>query len=121
MTVIVLVVSGPAWAQSQDGAQGGPRFSATEQIIIARNDALNQLLVVDPWAVRTIVDALVAGKHQAPPTASPTRKRQRDAGSVWIDPQRNPDLEVFQRASPEAAYDLFQLLKRAASGQPGPK
>ena len=117
-----LVLSGAALGQPSSNEQGSPRFTLAEEIIIARNDALNELLAVDPWSVRKIMDAMLASKQGAP-TKEPAAKaeRRRDAGAVVIDPQRNPDLEVFQRASPEAAYDLFQLLKRVASGQSGPK
>lgn len=102
----VFVHGATAWSQ------GAPRFTLAEETIIARNEALVALLPIDPWGVRRIVDALVAAK-QSPPTApAPPRERQRDVNAVVIDPVRNPDLEVFQRASPEAAYDLFQLLKR---------
>ena len=73
-------------------------------------EELLALLPVDPQGVRKIVDAVVAAKGK-PPTA-PAPPRQRDVTAVVIDPVRNPDLEVFQRASPEAAYDLFQLLKK---------
>ena len=95
------------------GTQGAPRFTLAEEVVIARNDALNELLKVDPWSVRKIIDAMAAAKQRP----SPPRERQRDVGerrdgAVEIDPGRNPDLEIFQRASPEAAYDLFQLLKR---------
>ena len=102
-------------------AQGAPRFTLAEEVIISRNDALSELLKVDPSGVRKIIDAMAVAKQQP----SPPRERQRDAGerredAVHIDPARNPDLDIFQRASPEAAYDLFQLLKRVG-GQPGAK
>ena len=72
--------------------------------------------------MRKIVDALNAAQaRSAPGEAAPRRDRQRDVGAVEIDPQRNPDLAYFQRASPEAAYDLFQLLKRVAGGKSGVK
>jgi hypothetical protein len=103
-------------ATVQGAAQGAPRFTLAEEVIITRNDALNELLKIDPWSVRKIIDAMAAAKQ------TPPRERQRDVGerrdgAVEIDPGRNPDLEIFQRASPEAAYDLFQLLKRVGGGQ----
>jgi len=120
MFAIIFALSGAARGQLGSHKQDAPRFTIAEQIIIARNEALNELLESNPWAIRTIMDVLVAGKQRASPRAS-TEKRQRDAGSIRLDPQRNPDLEAFQRSSPEAAYDLFQLLKRAAGSQTGPK
>jgi hypothetical protein len=110
-----------AGATTQGAAQGAPRFTLAEEIVIARNDALNDLLKTDPWSVRRIIDAMAAAKQQ--PSSAP-RDRQRDVGdrrsgdgTVQIDPLRNPDLEIFQRASPEAAYDLFQILKRVGGAK----
>jgi hypothetical protein len=105
--------------------QRAPRFTLAEESIIARNDMLSALLAVDPVGVRKIVDAIVASK-QRPSSAKPKRGRAVEKpgsgdDAVVIDPARNPDLIVFQRASPEAAYDLFQLLKQVTGGQTGGK
>ena len=119
-TALMLAVC--AWTPAASAPQPAPRFTMAEQVIIARNDALTALMPVDPWGVRKIVDALNAVQARpAPGEPAPRRDPQRDVGSVEIDPQRNPDLAFFQRASPEAAYDLFQLLKRVAGGQSGVK
>ena len=121
--MILSVLLAIAAAATQGAAQSAPRFTLEEEIVIARNDALNELLKTDAWSVRKIMDAMAAAKQR--PAA---RDRQRDVGdrrigdgTVEIDPARNPDLEIFQRASPEAAYDLFQLLKRVGGSQPAPK
>lgn len=119
--VSLLVLSGVAWGQSGGGERGVPRFTLAEQIIIERNDALAALLPIDPSGVRKILDALAVAKERPPVMAAPPRWTRRDAGAVVVDPLRNPDLEVFQRASPEAAYDLFQILKRVGGGQSVPK
>src|SRR5918994_4677450 len=92
----VLAMCGLAWTQDRTDL---PRFTLAEEVIIARNDALDALVKVEPWSVRKIMDAMAAAK-QAPP-----RDRQRDVGerrdgAVQIDTGRNPDLDVFQRASP---------------------
>lgn len=110
LIALVLAACGIASAQQRTDA---PRFTLTEEVIIARNDALDALMKVDPWSVRKIIDAMAAARQRP----SQSQERQRDVGerrndAVRIDPGRNPDLDVFQRASPEAAYDLFQLLKR---------
>ena len=114
-----------ASAAAHGETQRAPRFTLAEESIIARNDMLSALLAVDPVGVRKIVDALVASK-QRPSSAKHKRGRTVDKppsgdGVVVIDPARNPDLIVFQRASPEAAYDLFQLLKQVTGGQTGGK
>jgi hypothetical protein len=122
-----------AAAQSGATPPAAPRFSINEEIIIARNDLLTALLAVDPKGVRRILDQLAEAKKR-PPAAGHRKQRQvtddpgggaapndaaRNPGVGRVDAARNPDLHVFfQRASPEAAYDLFQILKRvgASSG-----
>jgi hypothetical protein len=121
LSVALLTAGATTQGAAQGAAQGAPRFTLAEEIVIARNDALNDLLKTDPWSVRRIIDAMAAAKQQ--PSSAP-RDRQRDVGdrrsgdgTVQIDPLRNPDLEIFQRASPEAAYDLFQILKRVGGAK----
>ena len=118
----VALISSAADAQPN---KSPPRFTLAEEVVIARNDVLNALQSIDPWGVRMVLDALAAAK-QLPPDETPglgdgnTRDvfgdpRLRD-GDFRLDPAQNPDLKVlFQRASPEAAYDLFQILKRVGS------
>jgi hypothetical protein len=113
-----------ASAAAHGETQRAPRFTLAEEAIIARNDMLSALLAVDPVGVRKIVDAIVASKQRS--SGKPKRGRTVDKppsgdGAVVIDPASNPDLIVFQRASPEAAYDLFQLLKQVTGGQSGGK
>jgi len=114
-----------AAATTHVAGQGTPRFTLAEEVIIARNDALIELLMRDPAGVRRILDAMAAANRQTrslPPVRKRDSGRERSGdGTVVIDPLRNPDLEIFQRSSPEAAYDLFQLLKRVGGSQPTPK
>ncbi len=95
-----------------------PKFTFAEQVVIARNDALNELLPLNPWGVRKILDTMAAAKEQP---VRPKTPRYRDVfggdgapkDSLRLDPTKNPDLDIlFQHASPEAAYDLFQILKQ---------
>ena len=93
-----------AWLLVQAAAAGtaiaaAPPFTATEMATIQRNEMLKQVLPADPWLVRQILDDIAR------------QGREAFAPPDGIDPFRNPDL----RSSPEAAYDLFQLLKKAAS------
>ena len=104
-----------------------PRFTLSEEVIIARNDALTALLPLDPAGVRTILDALEAARRSPEGARTePPKETYRDVlggpggERIRIDPARNPDLDhLFQRASPEAAYDLFQILKRVGAGKAG--
>jgi hypothetical protein len=119
----ILVAALALCGAAPDGAaQSAPRFTLAEEVVIARNDALTELVKIDPWSVRKILDAMAAAKQKP----RPSQERQRDVGerrpdAVHVDPGRNPDLEIFQRASPEAAYDLFQILKRVGGAQSVPK
>jgi hypothetical protein len=120
MCAMVLV----AYATLQP-ADAAPRpFTIAEEAIIDRNEALRSIYETDPALVRRVLNALKA--------RSQTNDKQRDVfgpgtpespGSGRhdpsqprpdIDPATNPDLAIFQRGSPEAAHDLFQLLKKAS-------
>jgi hypothetical protein len=118
---ILLASLAIARATVHGAAQETPRFTLAEETIIARNEALSALLATNPRGVRRIIDAMAAAKQSR---SGKVKGRKRDvgeprtgAGAVQIDPLRNPDLVIFQRASPEAAYDLFQLLKRVGNGK----
>jgi hypothetical protein len=121
LTVVAVALASSAAAAQTKPNRVKPPFSVAEEIVIARNDALAALLPIDPSGVRKILDALAAAKRSRPAAAAdPGRVRDvtgdprlRD-GDFRLDPLQNPDLKVlFQRASPEAAYDLFQILKQA--------
>lgn len=105
-------------------AIAAPRaFSIAEEAIIERNEALRSVYETDPALVRRVLNALKSGGQSKdkqrdvfgpqgpgdPGRTDPTRP------GADIDPATNPDLAIFQRGSPEAAHDLFQLLKKAAS------
>ncbi len=112
------IIAAMALVASAGAEQASPRFSFADEVIITRNDALTQLLPIDPRGVRKILDAIEAAKRE-PPKDIPPRHRDitpNESGKddvPRLDPFKNPDLNiVFQRASPEAAYDLFQILKQ---------
>ena len=92
----------------------GPAFSPAEQAIIARNASLREGVRKDPGAVRRALDTLAADRPAG------TRSREGSVEGLF-DEKTDPDLGKLQRASPEAAYDLFQLLKKASdAGTPAP-
>ena len=101
-----------AVAAAQPG-RPAPQFTFADEVVIARNEALKTLLPVDPLGVRKLLDAIAHAKQQPPPTTHRDVLEDR-SGRPRLDPLQNPDLNIlFQRASPEAAYDLFQILKQA--------
>jgi len=121
-TLVGLALLLAAWAWSPPGAQaqrGLPVFTAADDVVIERNEVLQDLRRISPRDVRRILDALafVASKRNDDPDfhRKPARRMQRDnntADRPAFDPEKNPDLVVYQRSSPEAAHDLFQLLKQ---------
>ncbi len=100
-------------------------FTIAEEAIIERNESLRMVYEKDPTLVRRVLDALAkrpASKEKqrdliakSAPTEQEPTSRDPAVLVAPIDPGSNPDLAIYQRASPEAAHDLFQLLKRAAS------
>jgi hypothetical protein len=117
-TAILLVVCAilqPAFA--------APRpFTIAEEAVIERNEALRSAYQTDPALVRRVLNAMKSrgqnkdkqrdvfgpGTPRIPGGHTPAQPGEE------IDPAANPDLVIFQRGSPEAAHDLFQLLKKAA-------
>jgi len=68
--------------------------------------------------VRRMLDAIAASNKGGKSPANAATKRldlDDDPGeaSDTVDPERNPDLDRLRRASPEALYDLFQIMKEA--------
>jgi hypothetical protein len=116
---IILAMVLPGTAPLADLRHSGdpPTFTVEEQAIIRRNAALVALADRDPWLVRQVLDAITAAARQSKNEPGPDR-----AGRMALErepapePARNPDLEQFGRASPEAAHDLFQLIKKASAG-----
>lgn len=122
MTLIRTAILLLACAMMLQPAIAAPRpFTIAEEAIIDRNEALRSVYETDPALVRRVLNALKSRGQ--------SKDKQRDVfgpgnpGSgrhdptqpgAEIDPATNPDLAIFQRGSPEAAHDLFQLLKKAS-------
>ncbi len=106
IAVAALLASAPAVADMRAN-NATPTFTAAEQEIIDRNASLKNALATDPWVVREFLDALAT----AEPEASPPAK----AG------EPDPDLKRYERASPEAAHDLLQIIKQAGSDPNAPR
>jgi hypothetical protein len=102
-------------------ASAAPRpFTIAEEAIIDRNDALRAVYETDPALVRRVLNALkspLQHKDKQRDVFGPKVPGGQDSGpsqpGAEIDPATNPDLAILQRGSPEAAHELFQLLKKA--------
>jgi len=116
--VIGLVLAAGLFAAVMQGcgAAQAPEFTQADEAVIANNEALVRLRASNPEGLRRILDALaMARTRQLLPRSEAGRAATSpDGTSPPFDPARNPDLVFLQRASPEAAHDLFQLLKQAA-------
>jgi|SRR6516165_8382728 len=100
-------------AQQRGLTSTAPQFSESDRAVIARNELLADLVDRNPILVRRTLDALKElGDMQ-------TRGALERAS-------KNPDVDRLIRtpaetfASPEAANDLFQLLKQASRSRPQP-
>lgn len=89
-----------------------PQFSKADLALIERNATLRELYVYNPWltyrVLRTIDEADGARRRDAMPGQTPP------PASTPFDEKRDPDLGEFQRVAPEAAVDLFALIKKAS-------
>lgn len=98
-----------------------PTFSAAERSIIARNASLRDKVSTEPWLVRRVLDTLAHRTGDATRSALPAPATRDLPLERRFDTVVDPDLGSFERASPEAASDLFQLIKKAgAANQPAP-
>lgn len=88
------------------GSSPPPSFTQEEQVIIDRNPSLLEASRSNPWILRRILDVLENSTSGSDETKSPLPSSIEHDGD-------DPDLDRMQRASPEAAHDLFQLLKQA--------
>ncbi len=110
LVLTFVIASDPAFAEVRHG-EAPPAFTAAEQVIIHRNAALLALVGRDPWLVRRVLDAIETTATSRSSVMVEGRENQRREPAP--DPARNPDLDQLGRASPEAAHDLFQLIKQA--------
>ena len=88
-----------------------PAFTAAERATIERNQTLRAALGREPWLVFKALRELRDVDRTRDVLLSRDPGADRD-----FDAERDPDLDQFQRVSPEAAHDLFLLLKKAGRG-----
>jgi hypothetical protein len=117
LMIVSLVMIAPACAQLPAPANAAPTFSAADRIVIARNQMLQSIVEQEPALVRRVLDALAAIENVQPRSSAMPNDSQAAPGppSGPGGTSSNPDLDRLERTSPEAANDLFQLLKQAAT------
>ena len=118
LAIAIAMTSEPAIGELRGVSATAPTFSLAETEVIKRNVALSSLVSDDPWVVRRMLDALagIDEHHDVAPLARQMDLPPEQAPESF-DPDKNPDVERLQRASPEAVHDLFQLLKQASGGK----
>jgi hypothetical protein len=104
--VLIALLADPAFADLQGAPAGAPTFTSEETMTIQRNKTLLEISKTNPWIVRKLLDAVEQSKND--------KKLPAPSNGDGED----PDLDQMQRASPEAAHDLFQLLKQAGEKKP---
>jgi len=95
-----------------------PQFSKADIALIERNVTLRELYLYNPWLTYRVLrtmDAESATKKDMNPD------QQHPSASVPFDEKRDPDLGEFQRVAPEAAVDLFAMIKKASASNPKQK
>jgi hypothetical protein len=95
-------------------------YSDQDMIFISRNAVLEDLSRTDPAGTRKILDYLRSPTRPqagAQREARPRILSAPDREERLFDPAQNPDLVLLQRSSPEAAYELLQIVKRAAASK----
>jgi len=98
-----------------------PQFSKTDVARIERNATLRALYISDPWLTYRVLRSIEAEgvtRTDMPGEAKPAADAVATAPD---DGSSDPDLDNFQRIAPEAASDLFALIKRASGTSPPAK
>lgn len=114
IAAMLAALADPAIAELQGVPKGAPAFTAYELLFISRNQALSQVVKIDPWVVRRLLDTLdEPDKRRSMSNRAAEPQVPSRPSSELFDPAANPDAERLQRASPEAVHDLFQLIKQA--------
>jgi hypothetical protein len=98
-------------------ALGKPGFSREENAVIDRNSVLRELRRSNPTKLRQVLDEIQRSNRNSPRTASDLGAQP----SYYFDSGKNPDLQSLTRNSPQAAFDLFQLVKQAGQGKGTPE
>jgi hypothetical protein len=87
-----------------------PVFSAADLTTIARNQTLKDAVGRSPWSVYQALRIIEAQRPNDRVLTSP----KDGSAPGHFDPSRDPDLGKLQRIAPEAAHDLFLLIKKAS-------
>jgi hypothetical protein len=110
ITFLIALIAEPAFADLHGVPIDTPVFTHEETVIIRRNATLSEVSKTNPWIVRKLFDAV---EQTSPGKDLQTAPADGDS--------TDPDLDQMQRASPEAAHDLFQLLKQAGKKTTEPR
>jgi hypothetical protein len=105
--LVFLQVAFPCDARSASSQS----FSKSELTIIHRNHSLRKLMKSHPKAVRQALDLMQRNRIGVRSAGAEESEGLQSRDESIAD----PDLEDLERANPEAARDLFLLIKRVAT------
>ncbi|MFL9828672.1 hypothetical protein [Rhodoplanes sp. SY1] len=108
---LTLGLTGTAAADIQ-ASPPRPEFSAADLATIARNESLREAVATSPWVVYQVLRAIDAEASQGRDLLVPRPGLNKPTAD--FDHARDPDLKTFERVAPEAAHDLFLLIKKAS-------
>jgi hypothetical protein len=111
-----LVIATVGFAGQLCVALGKTGFTKEENVVIERNAVLKDLKRSNPAKLRQVMDEIQKSKRNPSRTAL-----DQGQPSYNFDSGRNPDLQSMTRNSPQAAFDLFQLVKQAGQGKGTPE
>lgn len=106
---LILGLAGPARADMP--AEAPPQFSKADMALIERNATLRELNRYNPRLTYRVLRTIDA-------ETEPKKNMPRDLKPGPFDEKKDPDLSTFQKNAPEAAADLFALIKRASGNAP---
>ncbi len=96
-----------------------PSLTIDDRAIIERNEILGRLGKTNPQILRRVLDMITTLRPDTTTsTQGPHPGDTRNSRPIIIDSRKNPDVERLLGSSPEARYDLLQLLKRAGLSVP---
>jgi hypothetical protein len=106
-----------------------PPLTTENQATVARNEILAKLAKTHPTILRKILGMIAvlnsdtrmngSADRQGPDEPKSAAAAENHRETIAINSAKNPDLNRLYGSSPEARYDLLQLLKQAGFGLQG--
>ncbi len=111
LVIVIFLTSVLFQAPCDARSSSYPSFSKAEMSIINRNKTLRSLAKSSPKAVRQVLDVMQRNQigSRSATSVGDDGLQSRDESAA------DPDIDELERSNPEAARDLFLLIKRVAT------